>query len=545
VAALPGSEIRKAFIIAATAAVEGADTAIKKSLQITSEEHDRSKALVTAGYLLLRNRRYPEAAALYSAGGPGQTESSQLLALAEVLRNTKPFEQIQIPESDPRSVIQRSLILGVLTPLDPQENLKLASTRTLELYERKDLLERVTRLFYLARNRIDATQLPLEVAVDMALSNAKYSEEGDENLGYRVTMQTPNSAGQVFFLVHEDGKYKLENFLSSNDLGREALAHLERNDLAGARRWLDWARENVRLGGGDDPLDGPVFPRFWTKGQEGDAATIRLAALSALASTRFIAGYIPEFVQARDAAKGAEERVRLNLVLAEAYRSQKRWNELLAVAQELVKAYPDSNHAFDIAVIAFRGLKDFDQWDQLLQGHLHKHPDEPEYLRSKAALALSRGDVTQSRAVLKGLMDSGKATSSDFNEFAWSALLPPAKVDGAAVEAAEKANSLTQSANFSIMHTLACLYADEGKTKEARELLLKAMDVAGQSEPDSAIWLALAMIAEQYGETDAAQTMYARVEKPGVDSPGSNYGIARQRLEVLKTTGAASKNAGH
>ena len=95
------------------------------------------------------------------------------------------------------------------------------------------------------------------------------------------------------------------------------------------------------------------------------------------------------------------------------------------------------------------------------------------------------------------------------------------------------------------MHTLACLYARQGKTKQARDLLLKAMDVASLPEPDSAVWLALAEIAEQYGEADAARTMYARVEKDEAEVPGSNYSLAQQRLLALKNASvAAAKNAG-
>jgi Tfp pilus assembly protein PilF len=94
------------------------------------------------------------------------------------------------------------------------------------------------------------------------------------------------------------------------------------------------------------------------------------------------------------------------------------------------------------------------------------------------------------------------------------------------------------------MHTLACLYARQGKTKQARDLLLKAMDVASLPEPDSSVWLALAEIAEQYGEADAARTMYARVEKEESEAPASNYSLAQQRLLVLKNASViAARNS--
>ena len=369
--------------------------------------------------------------------------------------------------------------------------------------------------------------------------------EGDDNVGYRVTVLAPNAQPLHFFLAREDGKNRIMNVLTPLDLAREALERLEKNDLPGARKWLDWARENVRMGGGDDPLEGAIFPRFWTKGQEADAATIRLAALSALSFTKYIGPKIPELVQARDNAKDPAVRNNLNLALAAAYQSQKRWPELLAVAQELMKAYPDSYRAYQLAAAAYAGAKDFEQWEKLLQARLQKHPDEPEYVRSQSRLELYRGEIARSRATLKSLIDGGKASNSDLNGFAWYALIPPVTVDADALDAAERANSLSQNANFSIMHTLACLYAQQGKTKQARDLLLKAMDVASLPEPDSAVWLALAEIAEQYGEADAARTMYARVEKDEVEVPGSNYSLAQQRLLALKNSSVtAAKNAG-
>jgi hypothetical protein len=49
---------------------------------------------------------------------------------------------------------------------------------------------------------------------------------------------------------------------------------------------IEWLREDLHLEGGDDPLGGPVFPRFWLKGQAADARKMKLAAASILASTK-------------------------------------------------------------------------------------------------------------------------------------------------------------------------------------------------------------------------------------------------------------------
>jgi hypothetical protein len=51
-------------------------------------------------------------------------------------------------------------------------------------------------------------------------------------------------------------------------------------------------------------------------------------------------------------------------------------------------------------------------------------------------------------------------------------------VDADAIQAAQQANSLSNNSRFADLHTLACLYAAQGKTTEAKQVLLQAMDAA-------------------------------------------------------------------
>jgi Tfp pilus assembly protein PilF len=84
------------------------------------------------------------------------------------------------------------------------------------------------------------------------------------------------------------------------------------------------------------------------------------------------------------------------------------------------------------------------------------------------------------------------------------------------------------------MHTLACLYAVQGRTTEARDLLLKAMTIENLAEPNSEVWYGLASIYEQYGVTGAAIDAYRKVEKPeGRIDPASTWLLAQARLKAL------------
>ena len=542
-ATLPSTDTRKGLTLASVAALEGPEAAIKKSLEITSEEENRSKALVAAGHLLVRLRKYQQGGELLTAGASGQKDESRIGPYAAVLRKTRPREELKIDDSSPVSPIQKLFMLMFNGDQSVSEIKSLMSRTVLGSSDFQDEKQSFDKLQFLLQYQAERANVTADILIDISLSNARFSTEGDDALGYKVTMQAPGSAAQDIFVVREDGHYKIVDFVGigngrPDNMGWEVLARLEKNDLVGARKWLDWARDKVHINQGDDPLSGQPFPHFWTKGQQGDEAAIRTAALVLLPSKELKDAQFTALVNARNNAKNDAARTDLNLVLAYAYSAQQKWADLEGVAIELMKAAPESYIAFDFATRASAGLKKLDEWEKLLQIRLQSHPDDLEYIRSASSLAGYRGQFTKSRELLKGLIDRGSATANDLNLYAWDALYTGEKIDQDALDAAHRASDLTKNSNFNILHTVACLYAASGKTKEAREFLLKAMEEQIMPEPDSAIWLGLATIAEQYGEMDAARAMYARVEKDKVESPRSNYALAQQRLAFLQKDSA-------
>ncbi len=53
------------------------------------------------------------------------------------------------------------------------------------------------------------SQLPVSVMRDLIAGNLKYTSEGDDMHGYRVSMQSLGAASQPFFVSREDGQYKI------------------------------------------------------------------------------------------------------------------------------------------------------------------------------------------------------------------------------------------------------------------------------------------------------------------------------------------------
>src|SRR5262249_53467679 len=124
-----------------------------------------------------------------------------------------------------------------------------------------------------------------------------------------------------------------------------------------------------------------------------------------------------------------------------------------------------------------------------------------------------------------------------YNNAAWHAIFTQT-IAPRDVENAIKATQMKQN-NGNALHTLGCVYAEIGKTKEAREILVQAMEVEDLEEPRSEFWYAFGRIAEQYGLQETALADYARVTKPNeaTKMPDSSYHLAAVRMQKMSGNG--------
>ncbi len=120
---------------------------------------------------------------------------------------------------------------------------------------------------------------------------------------------------------------------------------------------------------------------------------------------------------------------------------------------------------------------------------------------------------------------------NDYNETAWITLFLGKDLDRA-IDDARRATSDESRPNAAMLHTLAALYAESGKSVEARQALLKSMDARRQDDPQSADWFVLGRIAETYGVRDAAISAYKRVEKAELTGL-TTWELAQKRMTVL------------
>ena len=383
----------------------------------------------------------------------------------------------------------------------------------------------------------------LDVTIDILLQAFDAKGEGDDASGYREKVQIPGGPNLTLFVVKENGQYKLleDTTERPNSIALEMLDRIKAGNLQGAKVLLDWIREDQHLGGGDDPLGGPVFPRFWVKGEAADAHKMSLAAAAILAGTKPTAAQGVKLLEdARKSATTNREKMNIELALAEGYSQLDDYARLLEVASDLLKEVPESRSAFLTNTEALIGLKRYDEALALADARLKLLDGDADAMQAKMRIEASRGNYVAARVWIQKLVGQGKGDASLLNSMAWFALYT-GKVDQADVATATKATQMDQNSP-AILHTLACVYAETGKTKEAHDLLLRAMDELNLDEPDDDYWYAFGRIAEQYGERDVAISDYRKLEKPkdAMLIATSSYQLAQNRLKAMSAEGTVA-----
>ena len=402
--------------LAAAAATDGPKSAVREANRGLLDESVRQAALIEAGTRLVQLRFYEPAAVLLRAGARGAPAASAVLVYADQIGKTKRFEDVPLPDDDPRSVLNKMLIAVFLNHRDDFVSLFTEELRESVQEEDLDLGQSA---------RAVGDDMPVRVILDLTFGAIETTLEGDDDLGYRATISMPDgSLDQRAYLVKENGAYRFLAYNNSPEsLGLEVLRRLDAGDIEGARHWLDWAYGEVgtRLPG-DDPLAGPLFLRFWSEGTDGDEQAIRLAAASLLAPSEFADRTLPILRAGRDEAGSDDARIGLDLALFTALSTLGRHDEALPVAWGLFQLAPDSDAAFSIVTGTLQQLDRLNEARDLIEQRVERLPDDLLALRALASMEANAGNYESTDSLYQALISAGKANGYDLNNKAWNSL---------------------------------------------------------------------------------------------------------------------------
>jgi tetratricopeptide (TPR) repeat protein len=533
------NETLKALEIAATTVMEGAEAGIRHAFRITGDSEESRSALLTAGSSLLLQRRYPEAVELMTRGAKGMPNAASIISEVSLYRQTRKWEDLHYPDDDPRSLFFKFFIAILADDSWEEEFHELLSIHSLSQLSEEEVTQGLHKPIRVLRQNLQRIGLPPQVVLDLVVSLARLSLEGNDEVGYRILVDLPfpQSKRGEFYVLLEEGQYRLLDFnefsSGGSTLALEVLDRVEAGKLGPAGKLLTWVRESRTLTSSEDPLSGDPFARVWSKTNEGLELETRLAAGVLLSGSESSAQTAVAVLKELKDQVPEEDRLPLNLAVARAYKKLSDYQGYLKYTSLLYDAHPDSEIAFVLLTDALGLLERWKDLEKIILEKRSANPNSFPALRAECAMAQSRGEHVQAWELGQKLIDLGEARPEDMNNIAWSALFL-SEFDQRAVDIIERA--LVQAKAPERIHTGSAVYAEIGRITEARELLLEYMFLEGLDEPDSASWYVLGRIAEQLGEIDAATSAFEHVKKPdkSTASFSSSYVLAQNRLKTIR-----------
>jgi transglutaminase-like putative cysteine protease/predicted Zn-dependent protease len=542
-AQMKDSQTGSVLSLVATAATDGVDAAVREGERAFGDDTARASALQAAAQNLTLARRYPEAAALMERASRQSDNAAALLSMADALRRARRHEEIVLPANQPANPARRLMAMTTGDRLDFKELASLFSRDVQpgilkEGAQAQRLLDAGTAP---ARRQLRSQQVPWNVAVDFALGALRETVSGDDAGGYRVGLSFPfeKSARNLnVYVVPDAGEYRIAALGTVvSMLGEESLRRVQRGDLAGARKWLDWAREETGSdeGNGGDPIPQNPFPALWAEKSAVSADDVRCAAAALLTTAReSSARALPLLRACRGAAGDPARRNAFDLALALGDAATDRFAEMEEDSGRLLAAAPGSERAERLHTVALISLGRWNEVRALAERRLQHAADDPWALELLSSDALHARDLDQAEARLRQIVKSGKADASDYNELAWL-LLERGRVDDEALDFGQRAATLSDYTQPPILHTLACLYAEKGRTAEAYRIIVQAIGAKPDEAPGGDDWYVFGRLAEQYGLPDVARNYYRKVTPPKSLEPGpmSTHALAARRLAAL------------
>lgn len=547
------SAAKQQYLAAALALLDGPDAASRLARGVADKDQ-RVAMLSLAGQQLVKHRRYAEAGKLFQILASVSENGAATLGMMKQIASARRWEELEVPARAPGTLMVRILVLALQDKLPPEEMKGYLSHRLLaaeveeevKQFQSKELLDKFSK------EASDGDSSLVQLGLDMAVNLLHSDVAGDDELGYRVRTRLegfPNAPAFTLFVLHEDGQYRL--FSDNKDwqpVARLVLDLAAAGKLDAARKWLDWARDEMEDDDSSDPYARPPFVRLWTAGQAGDLAAVRAAATVLLLETdddelkpsrrTALEEGLRGIAALRPAATG-DTAVAFDLAAWRGLSALERWSDLVPLLERLSDEQPGSDRALSALFYANNQSGHPENIASRLEARLAKTPNDPFAIRLQADLAEIQDDIPRSLTLTRALVDRGKAEALDWNRLAWNQLfqLP---IPEKALADASRASEMAEHSSRSILHTLASVYAELERPTEAYRVLLQSID-AGNHKPATFDWYVLGRMAESYGLPDQARAYYARVEKPDQLDRLSSFALAQRRLAGLGPEKAKGK----
>jgi len=518
------TQLRETNRIIAIAATDGSAAALHELGAFDAAT--RRGYAQTIAQMLLNLRLYPQATEMYDAATQGAPNASSARPFIEALKKTKRIEELPLDEKDPRSVVQKMILAMVHNDTPALKKLFSFNVKPSDDEDDEDPFSMMHML-------TSGSNMPPAVIGDLSFGTMRIQSDGNDKSGYRLRLRGENGVNMpTLFVVRQSNSYVIRaSTFQADTVGAAVMAFADVGELENARIWLNWLREDVQAGGGDDPLRGIPFASLWPKDNAAaNADEIRIAAASLMLRKGDDKGMMT-LLAMRDKAPNDHAKSWIDVALSAGYANRKEWKSVVPIAERLSAAYPDSDNAFSTHVFALSLSGRTADAEELAKKRLAKKPKDDEALRALSSNAAKARDYAAAAKYAEQLVDELSPTQNDYNNAAWFELF--AGNIAHAMENARRATAEESQTSAAALHTLATLYAETGKNIEARDALLRTLDKSRRDQPDSSDWYVLGRMAENYGVRDAALAAYKRVLKKEEGDGASVWELAQKRLAAM------------
>lgn len=532
---LPSMSIEATAVELAAASLAGSPAQALRNLggQRLSDDQ-RRKVISDAATSLLSMRRYSASGALTLALADGAADPVAVRNQAALRSRTKRHEDALLPLTDPRGVAQRYI-------LALQEGRKNFSN-----FVAPSLRRRFAPMQTGDRDSGNAP-MPLRVAgvepqvlTDIALGALEFTVEATVQGTTLLRARAMTGERTAFVVVSEEGASFL---VATRDedimlwLGEQTNRALDAANPRLAAQWLHLASRFAAPATPSGDLHGsaPLGQRTLLEhvGPGADVQTLRRAAtaLQVTAASPHLVADLQFLAEQSRVETDPILRTALDLVRCRALVLAKRTDEALSIVSQMESYVTDKRGLLEqrLGVLATdRRWSDIDAFGAKASAD---YPDDARLVRVRAHAMAELRNYAGATALLRSYADSHQADAGLYNDLAWFALFDDPRGQSSLADA-QKAAELSQYKDPGIVHTLATVLAELGRTKEARDLVMLSLELMHSDKPSPPFYYVLGRIAEQYLLPEVARNLYDHVS-PDTQSAFATSELAARRLQGL------------
>jgi tetratricopeptide (TPR) repeat protein len=517
--------------VAGVAASDTSAAAIREAERLFPDEAQRQKVLAGAAQFLINIGEYAKAADTLRAANSSTPQSD-----LDMLRKTRRGSELKFSANGAVSAVQHY----ILALLDLESGFTYSDFLTPEwTVVLKHVPQRTSLLPLLTPFRhVGTLQLGTRALAHLVIGNVEFVPEGSDETGYRVRFADPSRSGSrrtIAWVVKRADGYRVLGLAGDQSAsGGEALALAQKGDVAGARRWLNWIREEIAVPSSADPLAVEPFLKLWpARPGVAERDQILAAAASLVARGYYYRPGVEVLSSLRGASADRTFQSDIDFAWAQGLSRNVDYAGAEPVWRRVHAQYPESETAFAALGLA---LTRNGHLNDALALTANTKPDDDLYAAAqqiRAHVFQLQRKYPEAVEAYRAACKSAKATSVDWNNEAWLTLFAPGVLTPD-FDASITANQMTRGLNTADVHTLGALQAETGQFKEARQELLRYLGFfdASAGINDSAQYL-MGRIAEGIGLTDTAEKFYSAMDKPKIDTGDAAYDLAQVRLRVM------------